>query len=122
MASNYLYRLKTINNKQYCMGWEVINQPVDGVTVFSEPLPNPREDEYNNPLYRIEDGQPILDLIDPGPEIKEAKRVQKVKAKFAGELVDLIYANKDDPAALAAAMCDRAKEIDAETTIVKVKP
>ncbi len=117
MASNYLYRLKTINNKQYCMGYDVINQPVNGITIFAEPLPDPREDEYNNPLYRIEDGKRVLDPIDPGPAVKEVKRVEKVKAQLSQELPDLIYANKDDPAVLAAAMCDRVKVIDAETTV-----
>ncbi len=61
----------------------------------------------------------VLDPIDPGPEVKEAKRVAWVKAKFNGELADLVYANKDEPEALAIEMCNRMNEIDSETTIVE---
>lgn len=63
----------------------------------------------------------VLDPEDPDLEIKEKRRIEKVKAQFAMELFDLIYANKDDPAALAAALCDRVKEIDGEITIAEAK-
>ena len=87
-----------------------------------EPLPGMRApgaltDEYGNLLYRWDGEKPILDPIDLAPEVKEAKRVEKVKARFNAELFDLVYANRDDPSALAAAMCARVREIDAETTV-----
>ncbi len=84
---------------------------------------NPPEnlrDEYGDLLYRWDGEKPVLDPIDPGPEVKEAKRVEKVKAKFEAELFDLVYTNKDDPAKLAKALTDRVKEIDAETAIKSI--
>ena len=80
-------------------------------------LPAEWTDGYGNLLYRWDGEKPVLDPIDPDPQVKEAKRVEKVKAKFNAELFSLVYANKDDPGALSAAMCDRMKEIDAEIKI-----
>ncbi len=69
-------------------------------------------------IHWDEEKQTIIESPFPAsPEEKEAKRVEKVKARFDAELFGLVYANKDNSAALAVAMCDRVKEIDAETTI-----
>ncbi len=75
--------------------------------------------KLNNIMVQIEGEEITLHetVIEPTSEEKEERRLVKVKAKLAQELPDLIYANKDDPAVLVAAMCDRAKEIDAETTV-----
>jgi len=145
--SNYEYVIEDINSKRYIRGWSVTMQAPDYLTIFPARLdmPKGKHDEYGQYQYRLvpnadygkliltgidDEQQPdtreylgcVLDLIDPGPEVKEAKRAEKVKSKLALELVDLIYANKDDPASLAAALCNRAKEINAETTLLKVKP
>ncbi len=141
--SNYEYVIEEINGKRYIRGWLVSMESPDYLTIFpyKADMPKGKHDEYGQYQYRLvpnpgygklidvgmEEQQPdireylgcVLDLIDPGPEVKEAKRVEKVKARFEVELPDLVYANKDNPAALAAAMCDRMKGIDAETTIVK---
>ena len=136
--SNYKYVIEDINSKRYIRGYSVTTKPPDYLTIFplAPDMPLGKHDEYGQYQYRLvsnpdfgklidvgmEEQQPdireyigcVYDPIDPGPEVKEAFRVEKVKAKFSGELVDLIYANKDFPASLAAALCDRAKEIDAE--------
>ena len=56
-------------------------------------------------------------LTEVGLVRKEEERIGEVKIKFSAELFDLVYANKDNPTALAAAMCDRVKEIDEEIKI-----
>ena len=143
--SNYQYVIEEIDGKRYLRGWIVTTRPPDYMTIFPKKLdmPKGKHDEYGQYQYRLmpnpgygklidvgmEEQQPdireylgcVLDLIDPDPEVKEAKRVEKIKARFATELVDLVYANKDDPELLAKAMTDRVKEIDAETTIVEVQ-
>ena len=136
--SNYKYMIEDINSKRYIRGFSVTMKPPDYLTIFPLPpdMPLGKHDEYGQYQYRLvpnsdygklrdiglEEQQPdtreylgcVLDLIDLGIEVKEAFRVGKVKARFVMELVDIIYANKDDSSALAAALCDRAKEIDAE--------
>ena len=57
------------------------------------------------------------ELIEEGLLKKEEERIKEVKSKFAVEVSDLIYAYKDDPTVLVAAMCDRMKEIDEESII-----
>ena len=59
-------------------------------------------------------------LTEEGIARKEGERIEEVKAQLSLELPDLIYANKDDPAALSKALTDRAKEIDAETAIKSI--
>ena len=141
--SNYKYMIEDINSKRYIRGFSVTMKPPDYLTIFplAPDMPLGKHDEYGQYQYRltrnanfgnlieigIEEPWPdvreylgcVLDPIDPGPEVKEAKRVKKVKSALALELVDLIYANKDEPASLAAALCDRMNEIDSETTIVE---
>ena len=136
--SNYEYVIEDINSKRYIRGYSVTMKPPDYLTIFplAPDMPLGKHDEYGQYQYRLvpnpdygklidvgmDEQQPdireylgcVLDLIDPGPEVKEAFRVEKVKARFAVEMPDLVYANKDEPASLAAALCDRAKEIDAE--------
>ena len=136
--------IKAIFEGEYLRGWQVAGLGARGDDIFPDEMfvnIGKRADEYGNYQYKrvpnpdygklVDNGLSTLqedtrryigfELApqDPGPEVKEVKRVEKVKAKFATELVDLIYANKDFPVSLAAALCDRAKEIDAETTIVK---
>ena len=143
--SNYEYAIEQLNGKRYLRGYIVTTKPPDYLTIFPTKLdmPKGKHDEYGQYQYRLvpnsdygklidvgmDEQQPdireylgcVLDPIDPSTEVKEAKRVEKVKSKLTLELVDLIYANKDFPVSLAAALCDRAKEIDAETTIVEVQ-
>jgi len=73
-------------------------------------------DEYGNPLYRWDGEKPVLDPIIPDIEIKEAKRIKKVKTKFNTELSDIIYNNKDNHSQLSKVLCDRMKEINLTTT------
>ena len=78
-------------------------------TIRDNPDYDPETDHIDD-RYLIEH-KPILLTADE----KETKRAAEAKAKLAAELVDLIYANKDNPDALAQALCERAKEIDAAT-------
>ena len=141
--SNYKYVIEDIKSKRYIRGYSVTTKPPDYLTIFPARLdmPKGKHDEYGQYQYRLvpnsdygklidvgmDEQQPdikeylgcVLEPIDPGPEVKEAKRVEKVKVRFNGELADLVYANKDNPTALSAAMCDRVKEIDSETTIAE---
>ncbi len=80
-------------------------------TIRDNPDYNPEVDHIDD-RYIIEN-KPVLLTVE---EI-ETKRVAQVKAQFSVEISDIVYANKDNPSALSKAMCDRVKEIDAETTI-----
>ena len=136
--SNYKYVIEDINSKRYIRGYSVTTKPPDYLTIFplAPDMPLGKHDEYGQYQYRLvsnpdfgklidvgmEEQQPdireyigcVYDPIDPGPEVKEAKRVEKVKAKLALEFVDLIYANRGNAATLAGALCGRATEIDNE--------
>lgn len=134
--------IKAIFDGEYLRGWQVAGQGARGDNIFPDKVfadIGALKDVYGNRRYKRVPNPDYGKLVDtglgemqedtrryigfelapqdPGPEVKEAKRVEKVKARFAMELPDLVYANKDDPASLAAAMCDRVKVIDAETTV-----
>ncbi len=133
--------IKAIFEGEYLRGWQVAGLGARGDDVFPDEMfvnIGKRADEYGNYQYKrvpnpdygklVDNGLStlqedtrryigfVLDPQDPGPEVKEAKRFKKVKARFMVELPGLVYDNKDDPAALAAAMCDRMNVIDAGTT------
>ncbi len=136
--SNYEYVIEKIDGKRYIRGWIVTTKPPDYLTIFPNipNMPKGKFDEYHARQYRLvpnpdfgklidvgmDEQQPdireyvgcVYDPIDPGPEVKEAKRVEKVKVQLALELVDLIYANRGNAATLAEALCGRATEIDNE--------
>ncbi len=129
----FKYGVKEIDEKFYVTKTALLSESGTPKEEYelTEPLTEPLLDENHQLQWTIRDNpdyDPEVDhineryLIENKPipltsqEI-ETKRMVEVKAKLAAELPDLIYANKDDPAALAAAMCGRAKEIDAETTI-----
>ncbi len=133
------YYFRSINQLNYLTGTEFVSNNSPDIFATDE-FPKPFAESifdvnvkpqwvFNiNPDYNSEI-DPIDDryLIEHKPipliaEEIETKRLMEVKAKISAELPDLIYANKDDPAALSKALTDRVKEIDAETTLLKVKP
>ncbi len=136
--------IKATFEGEYLRGWQVAGQGTRGDDVFPDQVfadIGKLKDEYGNRRYKRVPNPDFGKLVDtglgekqedtrryigfelapqdPGPEVKETKRVEQVKARFDAELFDIVYANKDDPTALSAAWCDRAKEIDAETTIAE---
>ena len=136
--------IKAIFDGEYLRGWQVAGLGARGDDIFPDEIfvdIGKWADEYGNYRYRrvpnpdygklVDNGLSTLqedtrryigfELApqDPGPEVKEANRVEKVKARFEVELPDLVYANKDTPTSLAWAMCIRMNEIDAE---IEAKP
>jgi len=58
----------------------------------------------------------VIKKREKSTEELEVERKIAVKRQLIAELPDIILQNKDDPAALAQALCDRAKQIETETT------
>ncbi len=131
----FKYDVQEITGKFYIIGSRLTSENGNPTKEheFSQPFVEDFTNENGKLQWTIQsnpDYNPEIDPIDdryliehkPIPltaEEAETKRLMEVKAKLATELPDLIYANKDDPAALSKALTDRAKEIDAETTTVK---
>ncbi len=132
----FKYETKKIDSLIYVMGSRLISEsgtPSEKYE-FTQPFMQEVNDanrKYQWTIIDNPDYDPKTDPIDdryliehkPIPltaEEAETKRMTEVKAKISAELPDLIYANKNDPSALAAAMCDRVKEIDAETAIKSI--
>ncbi len=129
----FQYDVQEIDEKLYIVGSRLTSENGNPTEEheFSQPFTEDFADENGKLQWTIRDNpdyNPETDHIDDRYLIEnksipltaeeiETKRLMEVKAKISAELPDLIYANKDTPAALAAAMCDRVKEIDAETTI-----
>ena len=136
--------IKATFEGEYLRGWQVAGQGTRGDDVFPDQVfadIGKLKDEYGNRRYKRvpnpdygkqvdtglgelqEDTRRYIGFElapqDPGSAVKEANRVEKVMAQFVVELPGVVYANKDLPTALAWAMCDRMKAIDAETTIAE---
>jgi len=91
MSSNCLYHLRTVNTKQYIMGWEITSQPVDNVTIFVASPPDPFMDEYNNPLYYVESGVVnYLPILATAEEIETLRRQQAIATEEEKHWVDPI--------------------------------
>jgi len=80
-------------------------------TIRENPDYDPKTDHIDD-RYIIEHN-PIL----PTPEELEAERQAAIKRLLVAELPDIIFQNKDNPAVLAQALCDRAKQIEVEITV-----
>ena len=129
----FKYYIQLVNTEYYIVGSRLISEDgfPSGEYEFTKTLNQSLLDENDRLQWTIKDNpdyDPKTDHIDdrylienkPIPltaEEIETKRLMEVKAKISAELPDLIYANKDNPAALSKALTDRVKEIDAETTV-----
>lgn len=70
----------------------------------------PGENEYLE--YDEKDDCIVIKKREKSTEELEAEKQADVKRQLVEELPDIILQNKDDPAALAQALCDRAKQIE----------
>ncbi len=132
----FKYSIQLVDTEAYIVGSRLISEDgfPSGEYEFTKTLNQSLLDENDRLQWTIKDNpdyDPKTDHIDdrylienkPIPltaEEIETKRVMEVKAKISAELPNLIYDNKDDPAKLAKALTDRAKEIDAETAIKSI--
>ncbi len=114
------YLCDVIDGKTYLRGLCCPGEDYsDWVTVETEFwADNKFLDENGRPRWRVYSPDDIRDEPLPMTAAEEQHEHERgVKAQLAIELPDLIYANKDDPAALSQALCDRAKEIDSGAEI-----
>ena len=132
----FRYDIQNLDGKDYIVGTRLISEKdtPSELYEFSKPFTGDWFDANGKLQWTIRDNpdyNPEIDPIDDRylienksipltPEEIETKRLMEVKAKISAELPDLIYANKDDPAALSKALTDRVKEIDAETAIKSI--
>ena len=116
---------KILDSSNYRLSWDNIKDRYDG---------DGQKIDYESPFHRKEDGwyelerEPNL-LVEyleydeqndcilikkrkKGVEELEAEKQAVVKRQLIDELPDIILQNKDNPEALAQALCDRAKEIE----------
>jgi len=125
----YQYKIKTIDGIRYICGSSLIAEK-EGPTEpyqFSKPF-NRRLHQEGRLLWAIRenpDYDPEIDHIDdryiieydpvqPTAEELEAEKQAVTKQKLIAELPDIILQNKDNPEALAQALCERAKQIEVE--------
>ena len=119
------------------------DKSIDYETVFPASLipDGKRKDEYENLRFKrvpnpafgkqIDDGMDgihedtrqytsiVLEPQTPTTEQIETIRVLKVKQIMAKQLPELIYENKDNPALLSQALCDKMNEINLESKAVE---
>ena len=120
---------KILDSSNYRLSWDNIKDRYDG---------DGKKIDYESPFHQKEDGwyelerEPNLlveyleydeqnDCIlikkrEKGVEELEAEKQAEVKRQLVDELPDIILQNKDNPEALVQALCDRAKQIETETT------
>jgi len=101
------YRLGWRSNKpradEYGQWYPVSREPCEDECLRFNPATQVIEPEHDSNWDH--DHEPLSEL--------ELLR-NKIKQQLRNELVDIILQNKDNPAALAEALCARAKEIETE--------
>ena len=107
---------KKISKKEWHLGWD------NDIAIDSFPKSEgwyPIEREPNLATEYLEydevEDQIIIKKREKTAEQIKAEQQQEVKKRLKEELPDLILQNKDNPAGLAKALCDRAKQIEAGT-------
>jgi len=127
----YKYEIQVIGQKKYIKAVHLISEKEEptGEYEFSRALKDNLLDENGklqwvireNPNYSPEtdhiDNRYLIeyDPISPTAEEIEAEHQRKIERQLQAELPKLILANKNNPAALAQVLCDRAKQIEAGT-------
>jgi len=96
-------RLKDSPAHKKADGWYVLDREPN--------LENGEYLEYDEQADRI-----VVKKIEKTAAQLEEGRLAMIRQKLAFELPYIILQNKDDPAALTQALCDRAKKIEMEIT------
>ena len=91
----------TYTAKDQQEGWQILDH-------------EPSIDEHL--IYDAEQDQIKIEALVLSPEAAIAEQQRLIKKQLVDELPEIILQNKDNPEALVQTLCDRAKQIETETT------
>ena len=98
---------KIVNSNEYRCAWNDDKSQEEGWYELEREL---EEGEY--PEYDEQNDWIVIKKREKSAEELEAERQAAVKRQLVADLPDIILQNKDNPEALAQALCDRVKGIE----------